>query len=67
MHPTGFPAWVVLGWIGSHALAPLGDAAFRMNLLSAGYLALAAALLVPILRRLDVPLVLAIAAGSASG
>ena len=67
MHPTGFPAWVVLGWIGSHALAPLGDAAFRMNLLSAGYLALAAALLVPILRRLDVPLVVAIAAGLGLG
>jgi hypothetical protein len=67
MHPTGFPAWVVLGWIGSHVLAPLGDVALRMNLLSAGYLALAAALLVPILRRLDVPLVLAAAAGIGFG
>jgi hypothetical protein len=67
MHPTGFPAWVVLGWIGAHALAPLGDVAFRMSLLSAGYLALAAALLVPILRRLEVPLVVGVAAGIGFG
>jgi hypothetical protein len=34
-HPTGFPAYVLLGWIASIAFAPLGDPAFRMNLLSA--------------------------------
>jgi len=33
-HPTGFPAYIVIGWIWSHAL-PLGDVAYRMNLLSA--------------------------------
>ena len=33
-HPTGYPAYVVLGWIASHLL-PFGEAAFRMNLLQA--------------------------------
>jgi hypothetical protein len=34
-HPTGFPAWVILGWFASVVLQPFGDPAFRMNLLSA--------------------------------
>ena len=34
-HPTGFPAWVILGWIASVVLQPFGDPAYRMNLLSA--------------------------------
>lgn len=34
-HPTGYPAYVLLGWLASIVLAPLGDPAFRMNLLSA--------------------------------
>jgi Protein of unknown function (DUF2723) len=34
-HPTGFPAWVILGWLASIILQPLGDPAHRMNLLSA--------------------------------
>jgi len=33
-HPTGFPAYVVLGWLWTH-LVPLGTVAYRMNLLSA--------------------------------
>lgn len=67
MHPTGFPAWVALGWTGSQLLAPLGEPAFRMNLLGAAYVAAAAGLLVPILRRLDVPLAVAVAAGLGLG
>ncbi len=48
-HPSGFPAYVLLGWLWSHAV-PLGDPAYRMNLLSAvamsaAALALAASLL----------------------
>jgi hypothetical protein len=35
LHPTGFPAYVVLGWIASLVLAPFGPPAFRMDLLSA--------------------------------
>lgn len=33
-HPTGYPFYLILGWIASVAL-PIGDAAFRINLLSA--------------------------------
>ena len=61
MHPTGFPAYVVSGWLASVALAPLGEPAFRANLYSALLAALAVALLVGILRRLAVPLPIAVA------
>jgi hypothetical protein len=33
-HPTGYPAYVILGFIASHLL-PFGDPAYRMNLLQA--------------------------------
>ena len=33
-HPTGFPAYVLIGWAWSHAV-PLGSVAFRMSVLSA--------------------------------
>jgi hypothetical protein len=33
-HPTGYPLYLILGWLWSH-LIPLGDVAYRMNLLSA--------------------------------
>ncbi len=33
-HPSGFPAYVLIGWVWSHAV-PFGDPAYRMNLLSA--------------------------------
>ena len=34
-HPTGFPTYVLLGWLASVVLQPLGEPAFRMNVLSA--------------------------------
>ena len=34
-HPTGFPAYVILAWLASVVFVPLGDPAFRTNLLSA--------------------------------
>ncbi len=34
-HPTGYPAYVVLGWLASIVLQPLGEPAVRMNVLSA--------------------------------
>lgn len=43
-HPTGYPLYLMLGWLWSHIL-PLGDAAFRINLLSAVFAALAVGLL----------------------
>ena len=42
-HPTGYPAYVILGWLASIVLQPFGDPAFRMNLLQAVLAALAVA------------------------
>lgn len=42
-HPTGFPFYVLLGWVWSHAI-PLGTIAFRLNVFSGVALAAAAAL-----------------------
>jgi hypothetical protein len=40
-HPTGFPTFVFTGWFISHVL-PLGSVAWRLNLMSAAAMALAA-------------------------
>jgi hypothetical protein len=61
MHPTGFPAYVLVGWVASVVLQPLGDEAFRMNLLSALLVAGAVGIVVQLLRRFDVPLPVAVA------
>ena len=42
-HPTGFPTYTMLGWLWVH-LVPVGEVAWRMNLLSAVCVALAAGL-----------------------
>ena len=42
-HPTGFPTYTLLGWLASVVLSPVGETAFRMNLLSALLVAGAAA------------------------
>lgn len=62
MHPTGFPAFVLLGWLASVLLQPLGEPALRANLLSAILAATAAGTGVLVLRRLEVPLPVAVAA-----
>lgn len=64
-HPTGYPAYVVLGFLASAILVPLGDEAFRMNLLSAVLVALAAALLVVLVRMLTGRTLLAVMAALA--
>ncbi len=61
MHPTGFPAYVLIGWVASVLLQPLGDEAFRINLLSALLVAGAVGVMVHLLRRLEVPLPVAVA------
>ncbi|MGH2428813.1 MAG: glycosyltransferase family 117 protein [Candidatus Limnocylindria bacterium] len=43
-HPTGFPTYAMLGWLWSQL--PVGEVAWRMNLLSGVCIALAAALVV---------------------
>lgn len=34
-HPTGYPTYVLLGWLASVVLQPIGEASLRMNVLSA--------------------------------
>jgi hypothetical protein len=62
-HPTGFPTYVILGWLASLVLAPLGEFALRMNLLSAVLLGLAAGLAVVLVRQLAGRTSVAVAAG----
>ena len=42
-HPTGYPLYLILGWLWSHLVA-IGDAAYRVNLLSAVFAACATGL-----------------------
>ena len=62
-HPTGFPTYVLLGWLASVVLQPLGEPAFRMNLLSALYLAAAAGLTVDLVRAITRSTILGVLAG----
>jgi hypothetical protein len=62
-HPTGFPTYVLLGWLASVVLQPFGEPAFRMNLLSALCLGAAAGLTVDLVRALTRSTVLGIVAG----
>ena len=62
-HPTGFPTYVLLGWLASVVLQPLGDPAFRMNLLSALCLAVAAGITVDLVRALTGSVILGMLAG----
>jgi hypothetical protein len=62
-HPTGFPTYVLLGWVASVVLQPFGDPAFRMNLLSAICVAVAAGVTVDLVRALTGSVVLGVVAG----
>ena len=64
-HPTGFPTYVLLGWLASVVLQPFGEPAFRMNMLSAVCLAVAAGVTVDLVRALTGWIALGIAAGIA--
>jgi hypothetical protein len=64
-HPTGFPTYVLLGWLASVVLQPFGDDAFRMNLLSAVCLGVAAAVTVDLVRALTRSVAVGVAAGLA--
>ena len=63
LHPTGFPAYTVLGWLANVVLAPAGEPAFRMNLFGAICVAGAVALAVVLVRQLTSRLWLGAAAG----
>lgn len=62
-HPTGYPTYVILGWLGSLLLSPFGEPAYRMNLLSAVFVAIAAGVTVDLVRRLVGSLALGVVAG----
>ena len=62
-HPTGYPAYVILGWLASIVLQPFGDPAFRMNLLQALLAAAAVAGTVALLQILTGRRLLALAVG----
>ncbi len=51
-HPTGYPAYVIIGWLASLLLTPFGEAAYRMNILQALFAAGAIAATVAIVQLL---------------
>ena len=67
MHPTGFPAYTIIGWLASIVLSPLGSPAFTINLLSAILVATAVGLTVVVARSLRVPLAVGMAAAVGFG
>jgi hypothetical protein len=62
-HPTGYPTYVILGWLASILLAPIGEPALRVNVLSAILVAVGAAVTVDLTRRLSGSLLLGVVAG----
>jgi hypothetical protein len=59
-HPTGYPTFLLAGWAFTN-LAPIGDPAFRMDLLSTIYGALAVGALAMLIRWLGVSSIVAAA------
>ena len=66
-HPTGFPTYVLLGWLANLVLTPFGEPAFRMNLFAGLSLAVAAAVTVDLVRALTRSTALGVAAGHRPG
>lgn len=62
-HPTGYPTYVILGWLASIVLSPFGEPAFRMNLLSAILVGVAAGITVDLVRVLTRSTIIGVAAG----
>jgi hypothetical protein len=62
-HPTGFPTYVLIGWLASIVLQPFGEPAFRMNLFSAICVAVAAGVTVDLVRTLTGWTILGVVAG----
>ena len=62
-HPTGYPTYVLLGWLVNLALTPFGEPAFRMNLFAAISVAVAAGVTVDLVRALTRSLPLGVMAG----
>jgi transmembrane protein TMEM260 (protein O-mannosyltransferase) len=62
-HPTGYPTYVLLGFVLNLLLTPIGEPAFRINVISLLAVAGAAALTVELVRRLTGSVALGVAAG----
>ncbi len=62
-HPTGYPTYVLLGWLGNLLLTPIGEPAYRVTALSLIAVAVAAAATVALVRRLTGSTIIAVAAG----
>ena len=62
-HPTGYPTYVLLGFVANLLLAPLGEPAFRITVLSLLAIAAAAGLCVALVRRLTGSTILGLATG----
>ena len=62
-HPTGYPTYVLVGFIANILLTPIGEPAFRITVLSLLAVATAAGVTVLLVRRLTGSTVLGIAAG----
>ncbi|MEW5990071.1 MAG: DUF2723 domain-containing protein [Chloroflexota bacterium] len=64
-HPTGYPTYVILGFLVNIALTPIGEPAFRMNVLSLLCVAVAAAAAVRLTIRLTGSTPIGVAVGLA--
>ncbi len=62
-HPTGFPTYVLLGWVANILLTPFGEPALRMNLFAALSVGVAAAVTVDLSRTLTRSVALGVMAG----
>ncbi|MBF8289190.1 MAG: hypothetical protein HW391_158 [Chloroflexi bacterium] len=62
-HPTGYPTYVILGFVANFLLTPLGEPAFRMNVFSLLCVAFAAAVTMRLVLRLTGSVAVGMAAG----
>jgi hypothetical protein len=62
-HPTGYPTYVLLGWLANILLSPIGDPAYRMNALTLIVVGVAAGTTVALVRRLTGSTLIGVAAG----
>ena len=62
-HPTGYPTYVLLGFVGNILLTPIGEPAFRVTVLSLLAVATAAGATVLLVKRLTGSTIIGIATG----
>jgi hypothetical protein len=62
-HPTGYPTYVLVGFVANILLTPIGEPAFRITVLSLLAVATAAGVTVLLVRRLTGSTVIAVTAG----